>query len=73
MPSEKNLNKDISTLYDKITDSFVPRNDDNVHRQLVDMIKALHTVKKLANEIEPKVGNTKLLPFIIKYLNDKDD
>lgn len=73
MPAEKNLNKDIGNLIPKITDIHVPFNDDSVHRQIVDLTKALRTVKKLSNDIKPKVGNTNLLPFIIKYLNDPND
>lgn len=73
MPAEKNLNRDLSTLNDKITDVFVPRNDDNVHRQIVDFTKALREVKRLSRELESKVGNTKLLPFALKYLNDPND
>lgn len=73
MPAEKNLNRDLSTLNDKITDVFVPRNNDNIHRQIVDFVNALREVRRLSKEIEPKVKGTKMLPLVLKYLNDPND
>jgi len=73
MTADKNLNKDIGTLLDKISDPHIPFNDDNVHRQITDLVLNLKKVKKLAKDIEPKVEGTKILPFIIKYLNDPND
>ena len=62
------LDARIDQLMKLINEANVPFNEETIHRQIVDFIRALRLVRKMARKINIKLG-VNPIPSIVTYIN----
>ena len=72
MAAEAFLRTKLDQLANQVSEKYVKYDEDNVHRQIVDLARCLRELRKKNKKINTKLGIDPI-PHIVTYLEDPVD